>query len=321
MLLAIFTLCAYLSLIGQLSIGNVIVIVTFATMLNEQIVLSTVKSFLDAQSRLIKIEKLKELLSRDDESEWKGNEDLKVREGKIEFRNVSFSYDDNRKTLDGLSFTIEAGSHFALVGKSGCGKTTIANLLIGLYEIQSGDILIDGNSLYNYNLRSIRQSIGVVQQDIMLFDGSIRSNLLLGDFSATEEELWLACEKAGISEFIDTLEKKLDTLIGPGGIMLSGGQKQRIEIARIYLKNPAIILFDEATSALDSATEKAIHEAWREVLEERTAIVISHRESSVLLCDSVLMIENGKAHIAGVPGELLRQDIGFRALFAMAEGS
>ncbi|MBU0934194.1 MAG: ABC transporter ATP-binding protein/permease [Spirochaetes bacterium] len=319
LLLSVFALCAYLSYLGVISIGNVIVLVTFVTILNEDTILSCVRNRLDAQMRLTKMGRLRDFLLTEDESDWKGTAELSITQGRVEFQDVDFAYEKKSPVLAGLSFTIEPGTHFALVGKSGCGKTTIANLLIGLYEIQRGRILIDGKNIHDHSLWSVRRNIGIVQQDILLFDGTIRENILLGDPHACEEEVWQACLRAGIGDFISGLVARLDTVLGKNGLLLSGGQKQRLEIARIYLKNPAIIIFDEATSALDFETERAVHDAWKEVLSGRTAIVISHRESSVLLCDKVLMIENGQAHIAGSPEVLLRDSEAFRSLFAKEE--
>jgi ABC-type multidrug transport system fused ATPase/permease subunit len=214
---------------------------------------------------------------------------------------------------------IPPGSHVAIIGKSGCGKTTLSSLLIGLYEPASGQILIDGQLLSRCSLKSIRQSIGVVQQEVLLFDGTVRENLLLGNPRGTETEVWSALTRAGIAPFIRGLPGGLDTLFGKGGVELSGGQKQRLSIARIYLKNPAILIFDEATSALDQETEAQIHDAWRDLLDGRTAIVISHRLSSVLLCDSAVLLENGKIAASGKPEELLERNMRFRELFAVEE--
>jgi len=319
LLLTVFGICAYLSFTGQITIGNVMVLITFITTLNETTIYYAVRSFLDAQARLVRIDRVRRFLANDDETMWKGNQELVIKSGKIEFKNLSFVYDGGGRIFDGLNLTIDAGTHFALVGKSGCGKSTLANLLIGLYEIQSGDILIDGESIYNYSLRSIRRNVGIVQQDILLFETSIRENLLLGNPDSTDEKIWAACERAGIAAFFFSLEMGLDTPLGKGGIQLSGGQKQRLEIARIYLKDPAIIIFDEATSALDKETEAKIHMAWKELLVGRTAIVISHRESSVLLCDKVMLLEDGKARLIGDPGMLIKENEVFRNLFAVDE--
>ena len=168
-----------------------------------------------------------------------------------------------------------------------------------------------------FTLQSLRQNIGIVQQDVLIFDGTIKENLLLGNRNASEEEIISACQKAGIYDHIVSLPKGFDTLLGKGGINLSGGQLQRISISRIYLKNPKIIIFDEATSALDDETERSLHEAWAEVLANRTAIVISHRQSSVMLSERIIMIEDGRVVEEGTPEEMTRCSKSFRTLFAI----
>ncbi|MNI50594.1 putative multidrug export ATP-binding/permease protein [compost metagenome] len=248
-----------------------------------------------------------------------GKTKLTVSRGNIEFKNVHFSYVQGRPVLQGFDVSIPCGRHVAFVGKSGTGKTTLASLLNGMYGVESGAIVIDGQNIADCTLKSIRQNIGIVQQEVLLFDATIRDNLLLGNLKASEDDLWRACSKAGIADFIQGLPQKLDTLHGKNGMKLSGGQRQRLAIARIYLKNPAIIIFDEATSALDIESEKIIHDAWTELLEGRTAIVIAHRQSSIMLCDSVVLIEDGRAKVMSKPEDLLQSNPSFRELFAIKE--
>jgi ABC-type multidrug transport system fused ATPase/permease subunit len=192
-------------------------------------------------------------------------------------------------------------------------------MLLGFYPAQSGSISIDGQNLSECSLKSIRQSIGMVSQDVLLFDGSIKENLLLGKPKATNDEIISALTKAGIWEFISSLPEDIDTVIGSKGIGLSGGQKQRIAIARIYLRNPPILIFDEATSSLDSETEEQIHQAWEAMLTGRTSIIIAHRQSSVMMCDRAAVMENGKIVDLGVPGELEKTSASFQELFALRE--
>lgn len=317
--LAIFGICAYLAFIGEITIGSVIVLVTFTFALKDQCIAFLVQNIMAAQSRLTRIARVKRFMTMEDERVWKGTNELVVTRGDIRFERVHFAYDPRKPVLRGLSIFIPGGRHVAIVGKSGSGKTTIASLLIGMYEWQAGTIAVDGRDLAACDLTSIRRNIGVVQQDVLIFDGTIRDNLLLGNPKAGEEELWDACRKAGISAFIESLPDRLDTRIGKGGIGLSGGQKQRIAIARIYLKNPAIIVFDEATSALDPETEALIHDAWKELLQGRTAIVIAHRLSSVMLCDHCILIEDGVVREEGHPERLLEMSEPFRELFAIQE--
>jgi len=317
--LAVFGICAYLAFLGEITIGNVIVLMTFTFALKDQCIAYIVRNIMEAQTRLTRIARIKRFMSMEDESSWKGKNELTVSRGDIQFQQVHFAYDPRKPVLKGLNLSIPGGRHVAIVGKSGCGKTTIASLLIGLYERHAGSITIDGQDIASCNLKSIRQNIGVVQQDILIFDATIRENLLIGNPKASEEEMWDACRKAGILTFIEELPDQLDTWIGNRGIGLSGGQKQRIAIARIYLKNPSVIVFDEATSALDRETEERIHDAWRELLRGRTAIVIAHRLSSVMLCDHCVLIEDGVVKEEGHPEQLLETSEPFKKLFAVNE--
>lgn len=246
-----------------------------------------------------------------------GEKTLEVTSGDIRFTDVSFAYPDGKEVLSGLSFDIAPGERFALCGRSGCGKTTLGYLLIGFYAPQSGDILIDGQKLSECSLESIRRNIGIVSQDVLIFDGSIRDNMLLGKPNATDSEIISALRRAGIWDHICTLPDGLDTVVGSQGIGLSGGQKQRLSIARIYLKDPKIIIFDEATSSLDSETEQQIHEAWEDVLRGRTSIIIAHRQSSVMLCDRAVVIENGTIADIGDPKAMERASVHFRNVFAV----
>lgn len=317
-LLAIYGVCAFQAHKGNMTIGGVIVLVSYMSSLKETIT-HWLRGYMDAQSRLSSIERIRRFMAEEDESAWCGREPLQVGRGHVELREVTFSYHPDSAILHRLTLDVQPGSHVAVVGKSGCGKTTLSSLLIGLYEPAAGHILIDGQLLSRCSLRSIRQSIGIVQQEVLLFDGTIRDNLLLGNPKGTDGDMWSALARAGIASFIEELPGKLEARIGKGGLDLSGGQKQRLAIARIYLKNPAILIFDEATSALDQETEALILEAWRDLLAGRTAIVITHRLSSVLLCNSAVPLENGRIAAAGKPGELLERNARFRELFAVEE--
>ncbi len=192
-------------------------------------------------------------------------------------------------------------------------------MLIGFYRPQSGYIEVDGQRLSDCTLKSIRRHIGIISQDVLIFDGTIRENLLLGNRLASEADIINACERAEIWTFVSSLPQGLDTVIGKSSTGLSGGQKQRIAIAQIYLKDPKIIIFDEVTSSLDSETEEQIHAAWKSVLKGRTSVVIAHRQSSVELCEQAALIENGKVSECGSTGDMLRQSLAFRTLFAVKE--
>lgn len=190
-------------------------------------------------------------------------------------------------------------------------------MLLGFYKASSGNIFIDNQNYYDCSLKSIRNKIGLVQQNVLMFDGTIKENLCLGKKNTSIKEIENVCKAAGIWNFIINLPNKIDTVLGKNGIDLSGGQKQRLSIARIYLRNPKILIFDEATSALDTETETIIHQAWKDILKNRTAIVIAHRLSSVMLCDQVAIMENGQIIKTGSPKELLDNCKIFNELFAI----
>ena len=218
-----------------------------------------------------------------------------------------------------IDLQINTGERVALLGKSGSGKSTLAYLLIGFYQPTKGKVEVDGQALSNCKLKSIRQEIGFVQQNVLIFSGTIRQNLLLGKHNATEQQIKDACKIAGIWEFIKSLPQQLDTLVGREGIDLSGGQKQRIAIARIYLKDPKILIFDEATSALDERTEKEIIKSWKEIFFDRTSIVITHRQATALACDKAIIIENGEIVESGNVSDINIKGSKFRELFTMQE--
>lgn len=219
---------------------------------------------------------------------------LEVREGNIVYDNIRFSYDSEEGEVVGdVSLKIKGGSKVAFVGESGAGKTTLASLLPRFYEINSGNILIDNQNIQDVTQRSLRQSIGFVQQNVFLFDSTIRENLLYGNPNASEEDLLRAIEAANLKEFIETLPDGLDTLVGEHGARLSGGQKQRISIARVFLKDPSILIFDEATSSLDTDSEAQIQEAFDRLSRGRTCITIAHRLTTIKQADEIFVVKNG----------------------------
>ncbi|MGF7048143.1 ABC-type bacteriocin/lantibiotic exporter with double-glycine peptidase domain [Paenibacillus sp. DS2015] len=316
--LSIFSLCAYMAFKNNMTIGILTVIIAYLMGITERVsFLSGI--YLEAQNRISSIQRIYDFMNAPTEKEWKGKEELHVTNGNITFNNIEFAYNQRNQVLKGMSLNIHGGERLALCGKSGSGKTTLAYMLIGFYLPQNGEIEIDGQKLSDCSLKSIRQNIGVVQQDILIFDGSIKENLLLGKKNATDEEIIASCEHAGLGELLKTFQDGINTIIGKSGIGLSGGQKQRIAIARIYLKDPKIIIFDEATSALDRETEEQIHQTWNRVLAGRTSIIIAHNQSSVMLCEKVAIIENGLLGEMGVPGELIEKSDIFRSLFAVKE--
>ena len=225
--------------------------------------------------------------------------------GEVEFKNVDFSYDEDRKILKNISFKLESGRSVAIVGPSGSGKSTIINLIPRLYDVKSGTVSFDGVDVRRLDLNFLRKNVGVVSQETYLFNGSIRDNLLYAKPDATEEEMIEVCRKANIYEFIENQEKGFDTLVGNRGLKLSGGEKQRLSIARVLLKNPALLIFDEATSALDSISESKIQEAIDPIIKERTSILIAHRLSTILAADEILVVKDGEIVERGHHKELV----------------
>ncbi|MDD6322793.1 MAG: ABC transporter ATP-binding protein [Firmicutes bacterium] len=231
-----------------------------------------------------------EIMDCKPESDKPGASLLENVKGDVSFENVSFSYPDGKKVLDGLSFDIEAGKTLALVGPSGGGKTTICHLIPRFYEVCGGRITIDGHDTRDVTLESLRKNIGIVSQDVFLFDSTIYDNIAYGCPDATREQIERASELANISDYIASLPEGYDTLVGERGVRLSGGQKQRIAIARVFLKNPPILILDEATSALDNVTEMLIQKSLSELCRGRTTIVVAHRLTTVKNADEILVI-------------------------------
>ena len=218
---------------------------------------------------------------------------LKLKNASIEFKNVNFSYPDGTLALKKLSTIIDGGNKIGLVGVSGSGKTTFLNLIPRFFHLTDGSISIDGQNINNINLKSLRKEISLVSQDVILFDDTIKSNVLYGNPNATDNEIIQACKFAAAQDFIEKLPNKYETIIGENGVKLSGGQKQRLSIARAILKNASIILLDEATSSLDSESEAVIQKAIENLTKNKTTIIIAHRLSTVMNCDKILVFENG----------------------------
>lgn len=250
-----------------------------------------------------------------DEKDIKDAIEIQQVNGDISYENVTFAYEGKEPILNNISFHVKHGESIAFVGPSGAGKTTICSLFPRFYDIQEGSIKVDGIDIRNMTQRSLRQQIGIVQQDVFLFDGTIRENIAYGKLDATEEEIWEAARRAQLADIIEDLEDGLDTLIGERGVKLSGGQKQRLSIARMFLKNPPILILDEATSALDTETEAAIQKALTELSKGRTTFVIAHRLATIRNVDRIIVVTEEGIKEQGTHEELIRSGGNYSRLY------
>ncbi|PBI85072.1 putative multidrug export ATP-binding/permease protein [Flavobacterium sp. ACN2] len=232
--------------------------------------------------------------------------------GNVAFNNVAFSYPSRKEVqvLKDVNFNAEFGQKIAIVGPSGAGKSTISSLLLRFYDITSGEILVDGKNIYDYDLENLRGNMSIVPQDVILFGGTIRENIAYGNPNASEEEIIAAAKQANAFNFVDGFPEKFETLVGERGVKLSGGQRQRIAIARALLKNPSILILDEATSSLDSESEKLVQEALEVLMEGRTSIIIAHRLSTIRNADKILVLDNGRISEEGTHQELINLENG-----------
>ncbi len=238
-------------------------------------------------------------------------------QGELELEQVEFAYDDSKEVLHGVSLRVEKGHTLALVGPSGGGKTTLCHLIPRFYPLSGGSIRIDGQDIRTLTAESLRRAVGIVQQDVFLFNGTIRENILYGRLDATEEEMLEAARRANIHEYVMGLPEGYDTQIGERGVKLSGGQKQRLSIARVFLKDPAILILDEATSALDNATEILIQQALDELCRGRTTLVVAHRLSTIKNADEIAVIADGVVQEQGTHEQLLAHDGPYRRLYSL----
>ena len=246
-------------------------------------------------------------------------EELHVKHGEIRFNHVDFHYDPNRAILHDIDFTLDAGKKLAIVGASGSGKSTLVRLLFRFYDLHQGSILIDGINIKDVQQHSLRKSIGVVPQDTVLFNNTIYHNILYGNPLASKEEVIRSAQQAHIHDFIESLPKGYETLVGERGLKLSGGEKQRVAIARTLLKNPDILVFDEATSALDSHSEKAINKELQAISKNKTTLIIAHRLSTIIDADTILVLEQGRIVERGHHHQLLALNGLYSAMWALQQ--
>ncbi|PIF63069.1 ABC transporter ATP-binding protein [Flavobacterium sp. 11] len=302
-----------LSISGEMSVGQLISFVLYSTFVGASFG-GIAELYAQIQKAIGATERVFELLDETPEkinSVQEAAETQKIK-GNVTFNNVAFSYHSRKeiKVLKDVSFTANFGQKIAIVGPSGTGKSTIASLLLRFYNIDEGEILVDGKNIYGFDLENLRGNMSIVPQDVILFGGTIRENIAYGKPNATEEEILTAAKQANAYNFIESFPEKFETIVGERGIKLSGGQRQRIAIARALLKNPSILILDEATSSLDSESEKLVQEALEILMEGRTSIIIAHRLSTIRSADQILVLDKGKITEQGTHQELIALENG-----------
>lgn len=307
----LFTYC------GKIGIGDFLAYLLYIKIFTQPIkrLIAFVEQF---QNGMSGFKRFMELIGEEVESDKTNAIELSKVEGEIDFQNISFDHED-KSILKDISLKIPKGKMLALVGPSGGGKTTLCNLIPRFYNIKSGDIKIDGKSIYDVKLESLRKNIGIVQQDVFLFTGTIKENILVGNSEASDEEVMLAAKKANIHDLIMNMPDGYNTYVGERGVKLSGGQKQRIAIARIFLKNPPILILDEATSALDNITERLIQKSLEELCKGRTTIVVAHRLSTIKNADEIIVLTDNGIEERGTHQELLENKGFYYKLYNMSQ--
>ena len=303
--LIVLIAAGYFTYLGKINIGDFAAYLLYIKMFLQPIrkLINFNEMF---QNGMSGFERYEEIMNEENEKEIPNAKELKDVKGKITIKDVTFRYDNKESILENFNLDIEAGKMVALVGPSGGGKTTICNLIPRFYAYESGQIFIDDVDISTVTLKSLRENIGIVQQDVFLFTGTIKENIMYGNPNATDEEVIGAAKNACLHDFIMGLEDGYDTFIGERGVKLSGGQKQRISIARVFLKNPAILILDEATSALDNVTEYEIQKALEELSKDRTTLVVAHRLSTVKNSDEIVVLTDKGIEERGTHEELMK---------------
>ena len=294
---------------GVISVGDMVAYMLFINMFVNPIkkLIQFVEMFQNAITGYVRFQ---ELMNVEPEKDEKGAIELKDVHGEIVFDDVTFHYDENKEVLSHISLTFPEGKMVAIVGPSGGGKTTLCHLIPRFYEISGGSIQVDGHDIRDVTRVSLRRQIGIVQQDVFLFTGTIYDNIAYGKLGASHEEVYEAAKKANIHDYIMSLPEGYDTFVGERGVKLSGGQKQRISIARVFLKNPPILILDEATSALDNVTENYIQDSLDELCKNRTTIVVAHRLSTIKNADEIIVMDRDGIEERGTHEEFLARGNG-----------
>lgn len=294
---------------GIITVGDMVAYMLFINMFVTPIkkLIQFVEMFQNAITGYVRFE---ELMNVQPEKEDEHAQELTDVKGEITFDNVTFQYDEGKEVLSNISLTFPQGKMVAIVGPSGGGKTTLCHLIPRFYEISSGSISVDGHDIRTVTRSSLRQKIGIVQQDVFLFTGTIFDNIAYGKLGASREEVIEAAKKANIHDYIMSLPEGYETFVGERGVKLSGGQKQRISIARVFLKNPPILVLDEATSALDNVTENYIQDSLDELCKNRTTIVVAHRLSTIKHADEIIVMDRDGIQERGTHAQLLEKENG-----------
>ena len=297
-----------LSISGEMSVGQLISFVLYSTFVGASFG-GIAELYAQIQKAIGATERVFELLDETPEkiNSTQNSHSVQKIQGNVTFKNVGFTYPSRKemKVLKGVNFTANFGQKIAIVGPSGVGKSTIASLLLRFYDINSGEILVDGKNIYDYDLENLRGNMSIVPQDVILFGGTIKENIAYGNPDASDDEIMLAAKQANALNFIESFPEKFETIVGERGVKLSGGQRQRVAIARALLKNPSILILDEATSSLDSESEKLVQEALEILMEGRTSIITAHRLSTIRKADQILVLDKGVIAEQGTHQELI----------------